>query len=64
MVEIPILVNTNMIAHEIMTIMAAKVTLDETHVLLKQGLHEFREKESDAILKEFDVLQLKQVFVL
>ncbi len=55
-------VDTDMMAHRIMIIIASKVAAGETHISLKQSLKQFGAKGEKAVFKELDILQLKQVF--
>ncbi len=61
-VLVPNNVDTNLVVHKIMLIIASKVAAGETHISLKQGLKQFGADGEKAVLKELDVLQLKQVF--
>ncbi len=56
------MINTDMVTHHIMLIIAAKVAAGETHISLKQGLKEFGIKGEQAVYKELDMLHLQEVF--
>ncbi len=62
-IDIPNGIDTDMIAHRIMLIIATKLAAGETHISLKQGLKEFGIQGEQAVYKELDVLHLQKVFV-
>mmetsp|Transcript_17391 Transcript_17391/g.36465 ORF Transcript_17391/g.36465 Transcript_17391/m.36465 type:complete len:135 (+) Transcript_17391:3108-3512(+) len=58
----PDAVDTNLLAHRIMLIIASKVIAGETHISLKQGLKVFVVDGENVMFKELDVLHLQKVF--
>ena len=61
-VEVPCAVDTDIIAHRVLLIIAAKVAAGETHISLKKGLREFGLLGEAAVYKELDVLHVQKVF--
>ncbi len=53
---------TDLVAHRIMLIIASKVVAGETHISLNKGLKIFDIKGEQAVYKELDVLHLQKVF--
>ncbi len=54
--------DTNLVAHCIMLIIASKVVAGETHISLNQCCKVFRDRGEQAVYKELDVLHLQMVF--
>ena len=55
----PKTIDTNLVAHHIVLIIAIKVAAGGTQIALKQGLKEFDVKGKQAVYKELDFLHLQ-----
>ena len=60
--DVPASVDTDVVAHRILLIIAHKVAIGETHISLRQGLKEFGALGEAAVHKELDSLHLQEVF--